>query len=45
MKYFQGGSTGVVEQGGLKAEAVTRQCRDERSADLRPLIRVSDERR
>ena len=33
MKYLEGGSTGVAEQGGLKAEAaeaVTRQCRDER---------------
>ena len=43
MKYLEGGSTGAAEQGGLKAEAaeaVTRQCRDERS-----LMRASDERR
>ena len=48
MKYLEGRSTRAVEQGVLKAEAVeavTRQRRDERSADLRPLMRVSEERR
>ena len=48
MKYLEGGSTGATEQGGLKAEAVeavTRQRRDERSADFRPWMRVSEERR
>ena len=34
MKYLEGGSIGVAEQGGLKAEvaeAVTRRCSDKRS--------------
>ena len=48
MKYLEGGSTGAIEQGGLKAEAVkavTRRRCDEQSADLCPPMRVSDERR
>ena len=47
MKYLEGGSTGVAGQGGLKVEAteaVTRRRCDKRSTDLRPPIRVSDER-
>ena len=41
MKYLEGGSIGVAEQGGLKPEAskaVTRQCCDERSP-----MRASDD--
>ena len=48
MKYLEGGSTRATEQGGLKAEAaevVMRRRRDERSANLRPSMRVSDEQR
>ena len=48
MKYLEGGSTGASEQGSLKAEAaevVTRRHHDEQSADLCPLMRVSDEQR
>ena len=47
MKYLERGSTGAVEQGGLKVEAakaVMRQHRNKRFADLCPPMRVSDER-
>ena len=47
MKYLEEGSTRVAEQGGLKAEAaeaVMRRRRDERSANLCPSMRFSDER-
>ena len=48
MKYLEGGSTEVAEQGGLMAEAaeaVTRWHRDDWSANLRPSMRVSNEQR
>ena len=48
MKYLEGGSTRAAEQGGLKVEAakaVMRQHRNKRFVDLRPPMRVSDERR
>ena len=46
MKYLEKGSTGAAEQGGLKAEAaeaVMRRRRNERSANLCPSMRFSDE--